>query len=155
FLSRRDVALIACLFWAYVTLTEIVYYQAMSIELREMTQIMVTLPWFVRLMQHALMLPLLLLCYFLALRLGWKPAARRVPLQLALALAFSALMYWMMHVSEIILHVLIGIPAERFGVYTPGDWAVWLSSTVIGLLAYAFGLALLIGVATYRRYHDL
>jgi len=155
FLSRRDVLLLACIFWGYVTLTELVYYKAMSIELSEMTGIMVFLPWYVRLMQHTLMLPLLLLCYSTAVRSGWKPARRRVPLQLALALGFSLLMFWMLRVSEVLLHVAIGTYAEPFFLRTRGDWAVWAATTVIALLPYGFGLALLTGVASYRRYHEL
>ena len=61
-LSRGGVLLLASLFWAYITLTDIVYHEAMRIELSELTHIMVYFPWQYRLMQHALMLPPLLLC---------------------------------------------------------------------------------------------
>ncbi len=155
FLSRRGVLILASLFWAYVTLTAIVYHEAMRIELKEMTGVMVFFPWQHRLMQHVLMLPLLLLCYATAVRLGWGPAGRRVPQQLALALGFSLLMYWMMLVGGWILRAVFGTPAVPFGVFTKGDWAVWVSSTATALLAYGFGLALITGVATYRRYHEL
>jgi two-component system LytT family sensor kinase len=155
FLSRRGVLTLASLFWAYVTLTDIVYHEAMRIELSEMTGVMVFFPWQYRLMQHVLMLPLLLLCYATAVRLGWRPAGRRVPQQLALALGFSLLMFWMMLVGGLILHVVFGTPAVPFGIFTKGDWAVWVSSTATGLLAYGFGLALITGVATWRRFHDL
>ncbi|HWS65824.1 MAG TPA: histidine kinase, partial [Steroidobacteraceae bacterium] len=155
FLSRRGVLILASLFWAYVTLTAIVYHEAMRIELKEMTGVMVFFPWQHRLMQHVLMLPLLLLCYATAVRLGWGPAGRRVPQQLALALGFSLLMYWMMLVGGWILRAIFGTPAVPFGVFTKGDWAVWVSSTATALLAYGFGLALITGVATYRRYHEL
>ena len=155
FLSRRDVLVLASLFWAYVTLTAIVYHEAMRIELSEMTGVMVFFPWQHRLMQHALMLPLLLLCYATAVRLGWRPAGRRVPQQLALALGFSLLMYWMMLAGGWILHAVFGTPAVPLGIFTKGDWAVWVSSTATALLAYGFGLVLITGVATYRRYHEL
>jgi sensor histidine kinase YesM len=155
FLSRRRVLALASLFWAYVTLTDIVYHEAMRIELSEMTGIVVFFPWQYRLMQHVLMLPLLLLCYATAVRLGWRPAGQRVPQQLALALGFSLLMFWMMLAGGLILHAAFGAPAMPFGIYTKGDWAVWVSSTATALLAYGFGLALISGVATYRRYHEL
>ncbi len=155
FLSRRSALLLATLFWAYVTLGDIVYHEAMRIEIAEMTGIMVFFPWQHRVLQHALLLPLLLLCYSTAARLGWRPARRRVPQQIAMALAFSLLMYWAMLVADRILHLAIGWPAQPFGVYTRGEWAVWVSSTVTGLLAYGFGLALLTVVATWRRYHVL
>ena len=155
FLSRRGVLLLVSLFWAYVTLTDIVYYEAMRIEIAEMTGIMVFYPWEHRVLQHALTLPLLLLCYFTAVRIGWRPAARRVPQQLAMALGFSLLMYWAMLIADRILSVALGWPAQPFGVHTRGEWAVWISSTVTGLLAYGCGLALLTVVATWRRYHVL
>jgi hypothetical protein len=127
-LSHRGVLMLASLFWAYVTLTDIVYHEAMRIELREMTNIMVYFPWQLRLMQHVLMLPVLLGCYSVAVRIGWRPARRRVPQQIALALTFSLLMYWMMLIGGLVMHVLLGWPAAPIGVFTPGDWAVWLSS---------------------------
>jgi two-component system, LytTR family, sensor kinase len=154
-LSRRGVLLLASLFWAYITLTDIVYHEAMRIELSEMTHIMVYFPWQYRLMQHALMLPLLLLCYSAAVRIGWRPARRRMPQQLALALGFSSLMFWMMLAGGLILHAIFGTPAVPFGIFTKGDWAVWVSSAATTLLAYGFGLTLIIGVAVYRRYHRL
>ena len=155
FLSRRGVLLLGSLFWAYVTLTDIVHHEGMRIELSELTSVMLFYPWPHRLMQHVLMLPLLLLCYSTAVRLGWRPAGRRVPQQLALALGFSLLMYWMMLTGGLILHAVVGTPAVPFGIFTKGDWAVWVSSTATALLAYAFGLVLITGVATYRRYHEL
>ncbi|MGH8266463.1 MAG: sensor histidine kinase, partial [Steroidobacteraceae bacterium] len=152
---RRSVLRLASLFWAYITLTDIVYHQAMAIELREMTSVMVFFPWQHRLMQHVLMLPVLLTCYLTAARIGWKPARRRVPQQLALALGFSLLMFWMMQVGSILLHALFGTHTDPFGIFTRGDWAVWVSSTATALLAYGFGLAVLTGVTASRRYHLL
>ena len=155
FLSRRGVLTLASLFWAYVTLTGIVYHEAMRIELSEMSNVMLFFPWQHRLMQHVLMLPVLLLCYSTAVRIGWRPARRRVPQQLALALGFSLLMFWGMLAGGLILHVLFGAPPLPFGIFSKGDFAVWVSSTVTALLAYGFGLTLITGVAAYRDYHQL
>lgn len=155
FLSRRGVLTLASLFWAYVTLTDIVYHEGMRIELSEMSNVMLFFPWQYRLMQHVLMLPVLLLCYSTAVRIGWRPARRRVPQQLALALAFSLLMFWMMLTGGWVLHAVIGTHAEPFGIFSKGGWAVWGGSTATALLAYGFGLVLITGVATYRRYHEL
>lgn len=154
-LSRRGVLVLASLFWAYATVTDIVYHEGMRIELLEMTNIMVFYPWEHRVLQHALMLPVLLVCYSTAVRIGWRPARRRVPQQLALALAFSLLMFWMLLLSDRLMRLAFGWPAMPFGVFTKGDWGVWVSSTVTALLAYGFGLALLTGVAASRRYHRL
>jgi hypothetical protein len=155
FPSRRDVLVLASLFWAYVTLTDIVNYEGLRIESSQWTSVMLYYPWRHRLMQHVLMLPVLLLCYSTAVRIGWRPARRRVPQQLALALGFSLLMYWTMLAGGFILHAVFGTHAFPFGIYTRGDWAFWVDSTATGLLAYGFGLALITGVAAYRRYHHL
>ncbi len=153
--SGRSVLILASLYWAYVMLGDIVYHEAMRIEIAEVTGVIVFFPWQHRVLQHALMLPVLLVCYSTAARIGWRPTRRRVPQQIALALAFSLLMYWTMLIGDRILHLVLGWPAQPFGVFTKGDWAVWVSSTVTGLLAYGFGLALLTVVATWRRYHVL
>lgn len=155
FPSRRAVLIFASLFWAYVALTNIVYAELMRVEVYEITGGMVFLPWQQRLMQHALMLPLLVICYLTAVRIGWSPAWRRVPQQLALALVFSLLMEWAMQVGELLLHALFGTYTDPIGIYTKGDWAVWISTTLTALLAYGFGLALLTGIAASRRYHEM
>ena len=152
---RRSVLKLASLFWAYVTLSDLVFHEGIRIELRELTSVMVFSPWPYRLTQHVLMLPVLLLCYLTAARIGWRPARRRVPQQLALALGFSMLMFWMIQIGAKLLHVLFGMPADPIGIFTKGDLALWVSSTATTLLSYGFGLAVLTGVAASRRYHRL
>lgn len=157
--SFRAVLVFTSLFWTYILLTNLVFAGAMRLEILEVTgyadTTMVFLPWEQRLLQHALMFPVLLACYYTAVRIGWTPARRRVPQQLALALGFSLLMEWAMLASEQLLHAALGSHADPFGIYTMADWAVWISSTATGLLAYGFGLALLTGIAASRRYHEL
>jgi len=154
-ISRRGVLLIASVFWAYVMLTDIVYHEAMRVELMQMTGVMVFFPWQHRVMQHLLIFPVLLVCYTTAVRIGWRPAKERVPQQIGIAIGFSSLMYWMMLIADRVNALMFGWPTQPFGIYTKGDLAVWLSSTVTGLLSYGFGLALLVVVATWRRYHAL
>jgi Histidine kinase len=155
FLSRRGVWVLASLFWAYVTVTDLVAAEMMSIDMFQMTHMMVFFPWQSRLLQHVLALPVLLGCYSMAVRIGWRPAHRRVPQQLALALGFSLLLYWMTLASGLLLHLIFGMHAEPFGLFSKGDWAEWVASTAMGLTVYGFGLALLTGVAASRRYHRL
>src|SRR5262249_6810837 len=145
----------ATLFWAYVALGDILYHEAMRIEVSELTHIEVFYPWQQRVLQHLLMLPLLLLCYATAARIGWRPARKRVPQQIAMALGFSLLMFWAIRIADYFLRFLFAWPMEGFGIHTRGDWAVWGSSAITGFLAYGFGLALLTVVATWRRYHVL
>ena len=151
---RRNVIKLTSLFWAYITVTDIVFHEAWRVELREMTNIMVFYPWQFRLLQHALILPVLVLCYLTAARIGWEPARRRVPQQLALGLGFSSLMYWMLVGSGMTLHLVFGMQ-KPFGIFTHGEWLFWVANTVSGLLAYSFGLAVLTGVVASRRYHLL
>lgn len=155
FLSHRAVVTFATLFWSYVTFTDIVYAELMRIEVFQVTGGMVFLPWQQRLMQHALMLPVLVICYSTALRIGWTPPWRRVPQQLVLALGFALLFEWAMQVGELLLHAVFDTYTDPFGIHSKGDWAVWLSSTLTALLAYGFGLALLSGIAAFRRYQDM
>src|SRR5262249_6626205 len=110
-LSRRGVLALTSLFWAYVTLSDVVYTEGMRIELLEMTQFVVFFPWQYRLMQHVLMLPVLLFCYSTAVRIGWRPVRLRVLQQLVLALGFALLMYWMMLAGGDLMHLLFGSPA--------------------------------------------
>jgi len=154
-LSRRGVLILATVFYAYVTFTDIVMTQALRIQMLELTNMTIFGTWPRRLLQHALLLPVLLLCYDAAVRIGWTPLRRRLPAQLALALVFSLLVVWMMSIAGQILHVLFGAPVEPFGISTRGDWAVWTATTVGGFTTYGFGLALITIVATLRRYHQL
>lgn len=154
-LNGRSVLVLTTLFWGYVTLTDIVYHEAMRIQELELTSIRYFPTWPYRLTQHLLLLPPLLLCYSLALRIGYKAGRWRMPQQIALALAFSLLLFWMMTVAGALLHALFGMYEYPFGIFARVDWATWVSSTVKGLLSYGFGLALLLGVAASQRYHRL
>jgi Histidine kinase len=155
FLSRRGVLTLAGLFWGWVTVTDIAYHEAMRIELAEQTHVMLFFPWEYRLLQHVLMLPVLLACYAVAARIGWRPAWRRVPQQLALAVGFSLLMYVMMLAGGHFLHALFGAQPDPFSTLTKSDWAMWAASGGMHLLAYGFGLALMTVLAVQRSYHQL
>ena len=154
FISRRSVLAFTCLFWAYSTVSDLVYAAAMTIKLRESGGPVIFLPWQARLLQHALMFPVLLACYWTATRIGWTPARRRVPQQLALALCFALPVEWAMLVAEQLVRGSL-MSVDRFGFFTKGDWAVYISSIAMELPTYGFGLAMLTGIAAWRRYHDL
>jgi two-component system, LytTR family, sensor kinase len=155
FPSRRGVLTLASLFWGWVTVTDIAFHQAMRIELAELTHVLLFFPWQYRLLQHLLMLPVLLACYSTAVRIGWWPARRRVPQQLALAIGFSLLMYLMILTGGHFLHVLFGTQPDPLSTLTRTDWAMWAASGAMHLIAYGFGLALITVLAVQRRYHQL
>jgi hypothetical protein len=155
FPSRRGVLTLASLFWGWVTVTDIAYHEAMRIELAALTHISLLFPWQYRLLQHALMLPVLLACYSLAARIGWRPAWPRVPQQLALAVGFSLLMYLMILAGGHFLHAVFGAQPDPISTLTKSDWAMWAASGAMHLLAYGFGLALITVLAVQRGYHQL
>jgi hypothetical protein len=154
-LDRRRILVLASLFWGWVTLTDIGYHQAMRYELAQLTGVMLFFPWQYRLVQHVLMLPVLLACYSLAFRIGWRPAWPRVAQQLALAVGFSMTMYAAILVSGHFLHVFFGAKPDPFTTLTRSDWAMWAASGAMHLIAYGFGLALITVLTAQRRYHQL
>ena len=153
-LDRRGVVAIASVFWGWVTLTDIAYHEAMRIELAELTGVMLFFPWQYRLLQHVLMLPVLLACYSIAFRIGWRPRWRRVPQQVALALGFSLLMYVAIVLGGHLLHVIYAYP-DPLENLKRSDWTMWGASGAMHLIAYGFGLALITVLGAQRRYHQL
>jgi len=94
----------------------------------------------------------LLACYWIALRIGWT-SAWRTTLQVALGAGFAALSFWAM-VAAILLPDLFAPVATRMASEHPESiGALWFASFVNFLLNYAFGLALVTGLALYRRFH--
>jgi hypothetical protein len=153
-LSLRAVALLTAAFWAYVTLTDILYAEGMRIDVARFTTSMVFAPWPLRLLQHVLVFPILTGCYWVSSRLGWTPLYQRLPLQVGLAILFALLPFWMMDVANLIVYrgIESWLPS---GGPDKGDLAIWFATTVTGIATYGFGLALVSGAALYRRLHGL
>jgi len=80
---------ILTVFWCYVALSNVLYANSMQLTVHDEVPDMFA-PWDARLLQHLLLYPLLILCVWLSMSVGWRPLARRVPVQLLLALLFSA-----------------------------------------------------------------
>jgi sensor histidine kinase YesM len=154
-MTARQVFVLTCIYWLYVTATDVVYAEAMRIYVADFTKEWVFYPWPHRILQHILAFPLLVLCYRTAMHLGWRPGWGRAAVQFLMALGFSLSMYWMARLSAFIFHVITGMPLGYSGILTRGDWATWVSSAVTTLLAYSFGLALLSGIATVRKAQGL
>jgi hypothetical protein len=81
---------ILTVFWCYVAFSNVLYANSMQLSMSHV------LPhffanWDARLLQHLLLYPLLILCVWLSMSIGWRPALRRIPVQLLLALTFSIL----------------------------------------------------------------
>lgn len=141
-------------FWAFMTCERVL----MFLLARPSSPLIIIAPPGVRIGQHLLLLPLLLICYANALEIGWPQTRRAVAatkhLALALLFAFAA------------RPVLVA-----FGALYERNWSLfyellspqiggqllaqlWLSSAADFLLSYWFGLVLLMGVRTYRQLKD-
>lgn len=164
-LSLRQFLLITLLFWAYVALSNILYAENFSIGLATHDVRGVFAAWPQRILQHVLLLPFLLGCYWLSLRIGWQPKWRALPMQLGLGVGFAMLPTWCMDLASMLLKLAAGAdisdvwmaddPAKGdkqhdFGIFA----AMWLASATNFLVQYGFGLALLTGFAVYQRFRD-
>jgi len=112
-------------------------------------------PWKVRVVQHVLLLPLLLTCYWVSSRVGWE-ILRGVPLQLLLAAIFAVLCYPAMLLA---IHLCTW--------YFMGHWQdpdgdgpsnsqqpLWSASFISFFLTYGFGVTLVSGFNWYQRHRD-
>ena len=78
-------------FWIYVTLSNIMYAISMQASLTVQNIHNVFAAWDARVIQHVLLYPLFILSMRGALRTGWQPLLRALPLQLLCALGFAVL----------------------------------------------------------------
>jgi len=149
---------IVCLFWVYVTVSNLLYGYSMSNGIARVTNVMVFATWDTRLLQHVLLLPMLLVSFWASLKVQWRPIVIALPLQLILGAVFSAMAYPVMILSEVIMakdqshgtalsHV-VSAWSDPFWV------TLWLASFVSFLPSYGFGLALVTGLALYTRFRD-
>jgi Histidine kinase len=149
---------IVCLFWVYVTVSNLLYGYSMSNGIARMTDVTVFASWDTRLLQHMLLLPMLLVSFWASLKVQWRPILIALPLQLILGAVFSAMAYPVMILSEVIMSTdQWHATALSRSVSAWGDpfWvALWLASFVSFLPSYGFGLALVTGLALYTRFRD-
>jgi len=151
-LPSRTLLIVTALFWLYVTASNVLYAENIQVEVGKLTGATVFGPWQQRVLQHVLLFPLLLACYWGALRIGWA-SAWRMALQVALGAGFAALSFWAM-VAAILMPDLVAPVATRMASEHPESIsALWFASFVNFLLNYAFGFALVTGLALYRRFH--
>jgi len=158
-LSLRQFLGIACLFWAYVALSNILYAYSMSTGMARLTTEPIFAPWNQRLLQHLLLLPVFLVSYWASLRIQWRPLVIALPLQLILGAVFAAVAYPAMLVAgmtlggedwhkEVMAHGGAAPWADDKFLFT------WLASFVSFLPTYGFGLGLVTGLALYTRFRN-
>jgi hypothetical protein len=155
-LSRRQFLGIVSLFWLYVTLSNVLYAYSMRTGIAGATNMPLFAPWDVRVLQHLLLLPVLVVSYWASLRVQWRPLLVALPLQLILGAVFSAVAYPAMILGEALY---IG-DTMRDHMMSQGQnplldhsfLSLWLASFVSFIPAYGFGLALVTGLAVYTRF---
>ncbi len=155
-LRLRTLALIVLPFWAYVAASNVLYAHSFGGSLATMTGEKLFAAPLPRLLQHLLLLGPLIGCYWVSLRVGWRPWWRAGALQVLLALGFAALPFPCLSLAQ---HVLEPTKWSQSGagggmLLDAGELLLWVSSATTFLLTYGFGLALVSGFAWYRRSRD-
>jgi hypothetical protein len=156
----RQNLLILTAFWIYVACSNVLYANSMqaSISISMMSEKHVFAPPGARLLQHLFLYPVLLLCVWVSLRVGWQSFWRKLPIQLMVALVFAVLAHPALAAGEYITgdpeikaHTL---HAGSMGLWSGEDMPTWLASATTFLLTYGFAVALVMGFAFYQRLRD-
>jgi len=158
-LNQKQFLAIVCLFWAYVTVSNLLYGYSMRAGIARVTSVPVFATWDTRLLQHIMLLPMLLVSFWASLRVQWRPLWIALPMQIVLGAAFAAMAYPVMILAEVIMasDPLSGGTALSHVISAWSDpfWVtLWLASFVSFLPSYGFGLALVTGLALYTRFRD-
>jgi len=157
-LTRLQFLGITCLFWVYVTLSNILYAYSMRTGMARVTNVSLFVAWDARLLQHVMLLPVLLVSFWASLRIQWRPLLLTLPLQLILGVVFAALAY----PAIIVAQMTLGAPdwVDHAMSHVSEPWmdpfflSLWMASFVNFLPTYGFGLALITGLALYTRFRD-
>jgi len=157
-LTRLQFLGISCLFWVYVTLSNILYAYSMRTGMARLTNVSFFSAWDARLLQHVMLLPVLLVSFWASLRIQWRPLLLTMPLQLILGVVFAALAY----PAIIVAQMTLGAPewVDHAMSHVSEPWmdpfflSLWMASFVSFLPTYGFGLALITGLALYTRFRD-
>jgi signal transduction histidine kinase len=157
-LSLQQFLGISCLFWLYVSLSNLLYGYSMRTGIARVTDFPLFAAWDARLLQHVLLLPMLLVSFWASLRVQWRPLLLTIPLQLILGVVFSAMAYPALMVSQMTLGSENWHGADMShltnSLADPFFLSLWLASFVSFLPSYGFGLALVTGLALYTRFQN-
>jgi hypothetical protein len=156
-LTLRQFLAVTCLFWVYVTVSNLLYGYSMRTGIAHVSSLALFAAWDARLMQHLFLLPMLLVSFWASLKVQWRPLLVTLPLQLILGVAFAAMAY----PALILANTMLGggelhEPVLRH-IYSVNDGfflSLWLASFVNFMPAYGFGLALITGLALYTRFRN-
>jgi hypothetical protein len=150
----RLVLLVTLPVWAYLTLSRVAMFNLLTAGYPDI----IIAPPHLRIVQHLLLLPILLVFYRIALAIGWPLVNRGLAAakQLALALLFAVVarpvLVSVVAVSRndamLFDELLSSIYGARF------SFDMWASSMLDFFMSYCFGLLVLCGVQAYRQLRD-
>ena len=163
--SFRPLLGVLTAFWIYVALSNVMYANSMQASLSVQNIHHVFAPWDARIIQHLLLYPLFIFSMRGALRTGWQPLWRALPLQLLCALGFAVLASPALVVGEYLTglghgeamaHIQASMQKEwgSWNLFLAHEVPIWLASITSFLVSYGFGLALVTGFAFYQRLRD-
>jgi hypothetical protein len=161
--SFRPLLGVLTVFWIYVALSNVMYANNMQASLSVMNIRHVFAPWDARIIQHLVLYPLFILSMRGALRTGWQPLWRTLPLQLLCALGFAVIASPALVLGEYLTGVWNGNSMIHDSMQKEwGSWSgflthevpIWLASITSFLVTYGFGLALVTGFVFYQRLRD-
>jgi sensor histidine kinase YesM len=155
-LSRRQFFTIVGLFWAYVTLSNVLWAYGMRTGIAQVTNQPLFSPWDARVLQHVYLLPLILVSYWASMRIQWRPLLAALPLQIMLAVSFAALAYPALilgeySVADHMWHSQVAAHGHN-PLSDPMVVSMWFASFVSFLPTYGFGLTLVTGLALYSQF---
>ncbi len=157
-MNLRQFVGIVCLFWAYVTLSNVLFAYGMNVGTAHTVAEPLFVGWPVRVMQHLVLLPVLLVSYWASLRIQWRPLWLAIPLQVMLGAVFAAISRPVLMLAALLLgmhDMQDKMPAHGASSWIePGFLPLWMASFVNFLPAYGFGLALITGFALFTRFRD-
>ena len=161
--SFRPLLGVLTVFWIYVALSNVMYANNMQASLSVMNIQHVFAPWDARVIQHLVLYPLFILSMRGAVRTGWQPLCRALPLQLLCALGFAVIASPALVLGEYLTGVWNGNTMIHDSMQKEwGSWSgflthevpIWLASITSFLVTYGFGLALVTGFTFYQRLRD-
>jgi two-component system, LytTR family, sensor kinase len=138
-------------FWAYLAIMRVVVFQLINAG----NPGIIIAPPHLRLLQHALLLPLLLLFYRWAISIGWSNHARvrglviHTGMAILFALLARPILLVLVAAERGEWHLMGELVNSAFGVRLSVD--LWVTSFSDFLLSYVLGLAILLGVKNYRE----
>src|SRR5271165_4393544 len=131
-MTRRQFLGIVCVFWLYVTVSNVLYAFGMRIGISKFTTVLLFAPWNVRVLQHSLLLPALIASFWASLVVTWRPLWLAIAFQVMLAAAFAAIAYPAMMLSELLLGDAMHDPTHMVGLAhiwdVPAMPSLWFAS---------------------------